>query len=76
VYRTNGATNYDSMSFEANRRVGSVTFDAHWTWAHGMDSMLNLENSHAPLAWNRDFLAKQRVVLNTIGTRESERVSG
>jgi len=66
VYRTNGATNYDSMTFEANRRVGWVTFDAHWTWAHGMNNMLNKENPYSPLLWNRDFFAKHRIVFNTV----------
>jgi len=28
--------------------------------------MLNLENPYAPLVWNRDFLAKHRVVFNTM----------
>ena len=66
AYRTNGATNYDSMTLAANRRVGWVTFDAHWTWAHGMSNMMNLENPYAPLSWNRDFFAKHRVVFNTV----------
>jgi len=66
VYRTNGGQNYDSMSFEANRRVGWFMFDAHWTWAHAMDNTLNTQNPYAPLYWNRDFLAKHRVVFNTI----------
>jgi hypothetical protein len=64
-YRTNGAQNYDAMSFEANRRVGWLMFNAHWTWAHGMDNTLNTENPYAPLKWNRDFLARHRVVFNT-----------
>ena len=54
------------MSFQVNRRVGWVTFDAHWTWAHGMSNYLNLENPYAPLFWNRDFLAKHRLVFNTM----------
>jgi hypothetical protein len=65
-YRNDGAANYDSMSFEATRRVGAVTFDAHWTWAHGMNDYLNLENPYSPLLWNRDFFAKHRVVFNTV----------
>jgi hypothetical protein len=65
-YRTNGRANYDSLSFQASRRVGQLMFDYHWTWAHGMTDMLNFENPYTPLYWNRDFLAKHRVVLNTI----------
>lgn len=65
-FRSDGEANYDSMSFEATRRVGIVTFDGHWTWAHGMISTLNLENPYSPLFWNRDFFAKHRVVLNSV----------
>ena len=66
VYRTNGAQNYDSMTLAATRRVGWVTFDAHWTWAHGMDNTQNTRNPYAPLFWNRDFLANHRAVFNTM----------
>ena len=65
-YRTNGAQNYNSMSLAANRRVGWVTFDAHWTWAHGMDNTLNTQNPYASLYWNRDFLASHRVAINSM----------
>jgi len=64
--RSDGRTNYDALSFAANRRVGWATFDVHWTWAHGMSDFLNTENPDAPKVWNRDFLAKHRVVFNTI----------
>jgi hypothetical protein len=62
--RNNGAAKYNSMTVEASRRVGSLNFDAHWTWAHNMNNMGNLEDPYAPLYWNRDFQAKQRLVLN------------
>jgi hypothetical protein len=65
-YRTDGSANYDSFSFEVNRRVGQVMFDNHWTWAHGMNNFLNLQNPYGPRLWNRDFFAKHRVVFNTI----------
>jgi hypothetical protein len=65
-FRSDGRANYDSLSFEANRRVGMLTFDIHWTWAHGMNDFLNLENPYSPRMWNRDFFAKHRVVFNTV----------
>jgi hypothetical protein len=65
-FRADGGANYDSMSAEANRRVGMVTFNAHWTWAHGMSNFLNLENPYNSIVWNRDFFAKHRVVFNTV----------
>jgi len=64
--RSDGRANYDSLSFAAQRRVGWVTFDAHWTWAHGMLDYANVEDPYGPRLWNRDFLAKHRVVLNTV----------
>jgi hypothetical protein len=64
--KSNGRSNYDSLSFNAQRRVGWVTFDAHWTWSHGMADYLNLDNPNATNFWNRDFLARHRVVFNTV----------
>jgi hypothetical protein len=63
--RSDGRINYNALSFAANRRVGAVVFDVHWTWAHGMSDFLNTENPYAPRVWNRDLLAKHRVVFNT-----------
>jgi hypothetical protein len=64
--RTNGKTNYDSLTLEVRRNVGWVTFDAHWSWANNVSNFLNLENPYAPNSWNRDFTARHRVVLNTV----------
>jgi hypothetical protein len=71
VYRTDGGQNYDSMSLNVNRRVGQVTFDAHWTWAHGMNNTPFVGdgiqvNPYEPLQWSRDFFAKHRVVVNAM----------
>jgi len=65
-YRTDGGANYDSLSVEASRRVGQLMFDNHYTWAHGMSNTLNLQNPYAPLYWNRQFLAKHRLVFNIV----------
>jgi carboxypeptidase family protein/TonB-dependent receptor-like protein len=65
-YRSDGRSNYDSLSIAGNRRVGTIMFDAHWTWAHGKSDYLNLENPYSPKVWNRTFLANHRVVFNTI----------
>ena len=64
--QTNGRAKYDSMLFEAQRRVGWVTFDGSWTWQHAMTNYANLENPYDPNHWNRDFFPKHRVVLNTL----------
>jgi hypothetical protein len=54
------------MVFEGQRRVGLVTFDGFWTWAHGMTNFADLENPYDPNQWNRDIEPKHRVVLNTL----------
>jgi hypothetical protein len=64
--QTNGRAKYDSMLAEAQRRVGAVSFDANWTWAHAMTNFGDLENPYDPNHWNRDFYPKHRVVLNIL----------
>ena len=65
--RTNGAANYNALTFEAQRKVGQVTFDGHWTWASNYNTLLNFENPYAPLFWNRDpYTSRHRIVLNAI----------
>jgi len=41
-------------------------FDAHWTWSNSMLDYLNLDNPYQTSFWNRDVLARHRVVFNTI----------
>ncbi len=55
-YRTDGSANYDSFSFEVNRRVGQVMFDNHWTWAHGMNNYSQPSGSVRPQALEPRFL--------------------
>ncbi len=64
--RNDGKENYDSLSAEVNRRVGLVTLNAHWTWAHQMSTMLNTEDPQNTQLWNREFTAKHRFVFNAI----------
>jgi hypothetical protein len=64
--QTDGATNYDSLTFEVRRNVGWVIFDSHYTWSNNMSNFLNLENPYDHLFWNRDFTARHRIVLNTL----------
>jgi hypothetical protein len=63
----NGKMKYDGLQFEAQRRVGEVMFDAHWTWSNNLSNMLNLENPYNRLLWNRDYgTVRHRVVANLI----------
>ena len=65
--RSDGRSNYDSLSFNAERRVGWVAFDAHWTWSHGMSDYLNVEDPYGPRLWNRDLRASPRGVQYRLG---------
>ncbi len=65
LYKSKGDTNYDAFQFEVQRKVGAVTFDSHYTWAHGASNYLNLENPYAQLFWNQDSTTpRHRVVMN------------
>ncbi|HLV00112.1 MAG TPA: TonB-dependent receptor, partial [Acidobacteriota bacterium] len=65
IDRRDGAINYDALIVRAIRKVGSVTFDAHWTWAHNMANFLNTQNPYDPIHWNRvDYTPNHRGVVN------------
>ncbi|MBI3684457.1 MAG: TonB-dependent receptor [Acidobacteria bacterium] len=65
--QNDGASNFNALTLQGQRRVGQLQFDAHWTWASNYANTLNLENPYAPLFWNRDAsTVRHRVVLNTI----------
>jgi hypothetical protein len=67
VARNDGAANFNSLTLEAQRKIGQVTFDAHWAWSSNYNNMLNVENPYAPLFWGRDpYTVRHRVVLNVI----------
>src|SRR5262249_42772901 len=57
---------YDAMTFEAQRKVGDITFDAHWTWGNSFANYLNLENPYKHDYWNRDGLTPRHRVVTTI----------
>jgi len=72
-WRSNGESKYNSVTVEGIRKVGQVTFDAHWTLASSYSNFqsevstmtANLENPNAPLFFSRDqFTPRQRAVVN------------
>ncbi|MCL4402682.1 MAG: TonB-dependent receptor, partial [Acidobacteria bacterium] len=66
-WRNNGEAKYNAFVFQAKRKVGSLTFDGHWTWASNYNNTLNREDPYAPLYWNRDpYTPRHRVVLNAV----------
>ncbi|MCC6588236.1 MAG: TonB-dependent receptor [Bryobacterales bacterium] len=66
-YRNDGQQKFNAMTVELNKRVGSLTFNGHWSLASNYDNTQNLENPYAPLFWERDgFTPRQRVVVNAV----------
>jgi hypothetical protein len=66
--QADGRTNYNSLQFEVQRKVGAViTFDAHYTLQSHVSDYLNLQNPYDHKFWNREtFSARNRAVLNTV----------
>ena len=73
-WRQNGAAHYDSLTLDAQRKVGQVKLDWFWTWANNLDTLELIdpygdslrENPYAPPPWNHDFVTpRHRVVFNT-----------
>jgi len=66
-FRNNGAANFNAMTFQVQRRVGSVMFDGHWTWASNYNNMLNFENPYAAPAFGHDdFTTDHRAVVSAV----------
>ena len=66
-WRSDGTQNYDALNFQAQRRMGQFTFDAHYTLTSNYLDTENLENPYAPLRLNRVWSSsRNRVVINTI----------
>jgi hypothetical protein len=65
VAKSDGASKYNALQFEVQRKVGTLTIDAHYTWAHNMANYLNTQNPYDPLPWNQDAVTpRHRVVMN------------
>ncbi len=66
-FRSDGAQNFNALTLQAQRKLGRLTFDGHWTWASNYTNMVNRENPYAPLFWTRDaYTPRQRAVINAI----------
>jgi hypothetical protein len=66
-FRSDGAQKFNALTFEVQKKAGSVTFDTHWTWASNYDNTLTLENPYAERLWSRDqFTPRQRAVFNVV----------
>ncbi len=65
--QSDGRSNFNSVQFEVQRKVGSIiTFDAHYTLQSHLSDFLNLENPYNHRLWNREtFSARHRAVFST-----------
>jgi len=65
IGRTDGALNYNALSVEGKRRMGQLTFDAHWTWTSDYLNYQGIEDPYAPLQWSHDqYTSKFRGVVS------------
>jgi Carboxypeptidase regulatory-like domain/TonB dependent receptor-like, beta-barrel len=65
--RNNGALNYNAFTVEGRRRMGQVTFDAHWTWTSNYLNYQGIEDPYAPMRWSHDqYSSKFRGVVNAV----------
>ncbi len=63
---SDGASNYDSIQFQVQRRVGWFTFDTHYTNQSNRSNFLNLENPYDHYYWNREMYSpRHKFVVNT-----------
>ncbi|MDA1315265.1 MAG: TonB-dependent receptor, partial [Acidobacteria bacterium] len=67
VIRNDGSSNYNSMQLEVKRRVGAISFNAHYTLASNLHDWLNTQNPYDVTShWSNDsFIARQRAVITT-----------
>ena len=67
IDRNDGALNYNAFTVEGRRRMGQVTFDAHWTWTSNYLNYQNIEDPYAPLRWSHDqYSSKFRAVVSAV----------
>jgi len=66
--REDGKSKYDSLQVQVQRKVGLISFNAHWTWANNMHNWLITENPYnVTTRWARDALTRRhRAVIETM----------
>ena len=65
--QNDGRTNYNALQLRANRKVGTITFDVHYTLQSNISDYLNLENPYNHRFWNREpFSARHKAVVNAV----------
>jgi hypothetical protein len=67
--RNNGALNHNALSIQGRRKMGQLTFDAHWTWTSNYLNYQGIEDPYAPLQWSHDqYTSRFRGVVNVAWT--------
>jgi hypothetical protein len=65
VIRNNSESKFNAVTLQAQRKVGQVTFDAHWSLSSNYDK--SLLDQFSPLFWYRNGnTPRQRAVLNAV----------
>ncbi|MBI3697977.1 MAG: TonB-dependent receptor [Acidobacteria bacterium] len=62
VTRTDGLWHYDSLQVQGQRRMGSFTFNAHWTWSNNMNNSSINEDPYNLGRWARDSVDRRHYV--------------
>ncbi|HWQ54476.1 MAG TPA: TonB-dependent receptor [Bryobacteraceae bacterium] len=66
-YQSDGMANFNSLTFEVQRKVGQLTFGNHWTWASNYSNNPNTLYPYGPKGWTRDsYTPRQRAVFNMV----------
>ena len=54
VVREDGRSHYDSLQLQGQKRVGSFTFNAHWTWSNNLSNFFMTEDPYEVTSkWSR-----------------------
>ena len=65
--RSDGERNFNAFTLEGQRKMRSVTFDAHWTWAANYNNLGDLTDPYAAPGWGRDqYTTRHRAVVSTV----------
>jgi Carboxypeptidase regulatory-like domain/TonB dependent receptor-like, beta-barrel len=64
-----GELNHNALSIQGRKRMGQLTFDAHFTWTSNYLNYQSIEDPYAPLQWSHDqYTSRLRGVANAAWT--------
>lgn len=63
VFRSNGASNYNCVEFQVQRKVGAFTFSAHYDIQSNMSNFLNLQDPYDPNRWQTESSPTRNTVV-------------